>query len=240
VATADRLNSFFDTGRMPPSPRMNAQRFKGEVWVVEDDVDLSRTIVDVLGRSAYDARAFGSVEEALARVNLDGTVRVGRPGCLLLDVKLPGIDGIDAQSYLRQRLGAALPIIFMSGQVDAAGVNRAWKEGAFDFLLKPFSKQELLTIVHRCFDAAPALPSELKGASVVEREMPVHALSPRERQVLALVAGGNASKVICRLLSISLPTVKMHRGNVMRKLGLKNMADLVRFYDQHRTRLDVH
>jgi FixJ family two-component response regulator len=167
----------------------------------------------------FDAEAFDSAAAFLEKANLN------RHGCLLLDVRLPGINGLDFQMQL-ERVGNRMPIIFMTGFGDIPMSVRAMKAGAVDFLTKPFKEQDILDAVA----AAMERDASRRRASAQNEAVTSLAgqLTPREREVMGAVVRGLMNKQIAYELGISEVTVKLHRGNVMRKMEARSVADLVR------------
>jgi len=190
------------------------------VHIVDDDVGF-RTALDGLLRSAgYEVRQFASAHDFAA------SGRAASSGCLVLDVRLPGgMSGLDLQAQLLAS-GAHMPVIFMTGHGNVPMSVRAMKAGAVDFFSKPFREQDLLDAVASAMTRdAEARARRLQIDSLCER---VSKLSHRERQVMMLVAKGKMNKQIAIDLSIAEITVKIHRGNAMRKMRARTVADLVR------------
>lgn len=194
----------------PPSPI---------VFIVDDDVSMREALTDLFRSMKFDAEAFDSAAAFLEKANLN------RPGCLLLDVRLPGISGLDFQMQL-ERVGNRMPIIFMTGFGDIPMSVRAMKAGAVDFLTKPFKEQDILDAVAAAMerDASRRRESAQNDAVTSLAEQ----LTPREREVMGAVVRGLMNKQIAYELGISEVTVKLHRGNVMRKMEARSLADLVR------------
>lgn len=192
------------------------------IYVVEDDAALRHAVVRILRSEGYVVEAFETAE-MLLQLSASG-VTPGSLACALIDVDLPGASGISLQRELKTRC-PSWRCIFMSGAADAADVNTAWKNGAWDFLLKPFDLEELLATVAAVFEQG--------NASVDFAEEIDHSteLTRREQEVIRMVASGLLNKQIADALRLSLRTVKMHRGNAMRKLGFSHVADLVRYVD---------
>ena len=189
------------------------------VHIVDDDASL-RAALDSLFRSVgLQVRGHGSVADFLAAPRDD------LPGCLVLDVRLPGISGLDFQDRLDE-LGIALPAVLMSGHGDIPMSVRAMKAGAVDFLAKPFRDQDMLDAV----TAAIERDRTRRAAAGDDAELRTrHAtLSPREQQVMVLVVAGRLNKQIAFELGLSEVTVKIHRGAAMRKMGAQSLPDLVR------------
>ncbi|CAO3358243.1 response regulator transcription factor [Azospirillum palustre] len=189
------------------------------VLIVDDDAGMREAVVDLLQSVGIEGRAFGSTAELLAAAVPD------RPGCLILDVRLPGLGGLEFQTRL-DSLGIALPIVFMTGFADVPMSVRAMKAGATDFLIKPFRDQDMLDAV----DAAIARDRSRRSqrAATMTVESLAATLTPREREVMAEVVKGRLNKQIAGDLGISEVTVKLHRGKVMRKMQVRSVADLVR------------
>jgi FixJ family two-component response regulator len=146
------------------------------------------------------------------------------PACLVLDVRLPGLSGLDLQTRLTE-IKVDLPIIFVTGQGDVPMAVRAMKAGAVDVLTKPFRDQELLDAIRQALDRNQL--SHLEKAEKIELRKRFESLTPREREVMELVTGGRLNKQIAGQLGISEVTVKIHRGNVMKKMQAKSVAALV-------------
>jgi FixJ family two-component response regulator len=191
----------------------------GTVHVIDDDASL-RTALGSLFRSVgYEARLYGDAAAFL-------TVPVPeRPGCLVLDVRLPGLNGLDFQEQL-MKSGVQMPVVLMTGHGDVPMSVRGMKAGAIDFLTKPFRDQDMLDAVAN----AVARDRQRRSADAKTDELRAHyaSLSPREQQVMALVATGKMNKQVAGALDLSEITVKIHRGAAMRKMGARSLADLVR------------
>jgi FixJ family two-component response regulator len=150
------------------------------------------------------------------------------PGCIVLDVRLPGISGLDFQSQL-EGLGVRLPVILMTGHGDIPMSVRAMKAGAIDFLPKPFRDQDMIDAVLTAIERDRKRRSAEEGVEEVRQRFAT--LSPREQQVMSLVTSGKMNKQVAGELGLSEITVKIHRGAAMRKMGAKTLADLVRMAD---------
>lgn len=189
------------------------------VLIVDDDISVREALVDLFQSVRIDVSAFDSPAALLAGADLK------RPGCILLDVRLPGLSGLDFQGQL-ERMGSKLPIVFMSGFGDIPMSVRAMKAGAVDFLVKPFRDQDLLDAVSTAIERdAVQRRDNAEGDAVVTL---AETLTPREREVMMAVSKGLMNKQIAYDLGISEITVKLHRGNVMRKMEVRSVADLVR------------
>jgi FixJ family two-component response regulator len=150
------------------------------------------------------------------------------PGCIVLDVRLPGTGGLDFQEQLLE-LGIQLPVILITGHGDIPMTVRAMKAGAVDFLSKPLREQDILDAVSAAIDRDRKRRAVDKGASLIRDRFAT--LSPREQQVMNLVAAGKMNKQVAADLGLSVITVKIHRGAAMRKMGARTLADLVRMAD---------
>ncbi|MBM7043837.1 MULTISPECIES: response regulator transcription factor [Rhizobium] len=189
------------------------------VFIVDDDLSMREALTDLFRSMQFDAEAFDSAATLMETANFD------RPGCILLDVRLPGVSGLDLQMQL-ERIGSKMPIIFMTGFGDIPMSVRAMKAGAVDFLTKPFKDQDILDAVATAMerDAARRRQSARSQAVASLEE----SLTPREREVMKAVVKGLMNKQIAHELGISEVTVKLHRGNVMRKMEVRSVAELVR------------
>ncbi len=193
------------------------------VFVVDDDASI-RAALDSLFRSVGLAvRSFGSAQEFLSEPPADG------PACLVLDVRLPGMSGLDLQRQLAER-DTALPIVVITGHGDIPMTVRAMRAGAVEFLSKPFRDQDLLDAVQQALDRSRVLRQELAAMADVQARL--ESLTPRERQVMELVVTGLLNKQIAYDLAVSEVTVKIHRGQVMQKMAAASVADVVRMADR--------
>lgn len=197
------------------------------VHIVDDD-ELLRTALESLLRSVgLDARTYGAPQEFLKSNGLDAV------GCIVLDIRLPGSNGLDFQEGLAG-LGIHLPVILMTGHGDIPMSVRAMKAGAVDFLPKPFRDQDMIDAVTAAINRdRTRRTSEDQTIAIVDRYA---TLSPREREVMALVTAGKMNKQVAGELGLSQVTVKIHRGAAMRKMGARSLADLVRMADTLKNR----
>lgn len=189
------------------------------VYVVDDDPSIREALVDLFLSIRTDAKSFESSQDLLDNADL------GRPGCILLDVRLPGVNGLDFQLHL-EKLGNRMPIIFMTGHGDIPMTVRAMKAGAVDFLAKPFRDQDILDAVSMAFQKNREVRQQSATNSAVTEL--AQTLTRREHEVMAAVVQGLMNKQIAFNLGISEITVKLHRGNVMRKMEARSVAELVR------------
>jgi FixJ family two-component response regulator len=189
------------------------------VFVVEDDASMRRALSNLFQSVGLEVELFSSASEMLQRRLPDVA------GCLVLDVRLPGLSGLDFQTELI-RSNIRIPIIFMSGHGDIPMTVKAMKGGAVDFLTKPFRDQDMLDAVMAAIER-DRKRRESDGIIASLQEL-LETLTPREREVLALVSSGLMNKQIAGELGLAEITVKIHRGHIMKKMGAKSLADLVR------------
>lgn len=189
------------------------------VIVIDDDNDVREAVADLLRSIGLRTKLFGSVRDFLEWRRPDV------PSCLVLDVRLPGLSGLDLQSELN-RADIQLPVVFMTGHGDIPMTVRAMKGGAVDFLAKPFRDQDMIDAVQAGLDRDKARRQSAGDASQLKSAY--DSLTPREHEIMALVVDGLMNKQIAGRIGVSEVTVKFHRSNVMRKMGAKSVAELVR------------
>ena len=189
------------------------------VFVVDDDEEMRLALGNLFRSVGHEVRLFSSTMEFLQVVTSDA------PGCLVLDVRLPGMSGLEFQAKLTQA-NAHIPIIFMTGHGDIPMSVRAMKAGAVDFLTKPFRDQDMLDAVARAIEADRGRREQSQASAGVRERFA--RLSPREREVMTLVTRGMMNKQVAHELGLSEITVKLYRGQAMRKMGAGSLADLVR------------
>ncbi len=215
----------FDPGVWSDGGHMS-QRQGGEgsslVVVIEDDRGVRESLVGLLRSMRFDVEAFSSVGEFWAKGQLASV------GCMILDVRLPGQSGIEFYEEVRSR-GFLKPVIFMSGHADVPIAVRAMKAGAAEFLTKPVREQDLLDAVHAALRRESG--SVKKEAAAAGARANFDRLTKREQEVLVLVVEGKRNKQISSMLGITEATVKLHRGNVMQKMHVQTLPELVRHYD---------
>jgi len=195
---------------------------RATVHVIDDDVSPREALSLLFPSVGLDVRTYASVQEFLDAGAHDG------PGCILLDVRLPGISGLDFQSR-REGFGVHLPIVLMTGHGDVPMSVRAMKAGAVDFLPKPFRDQDIIDAVTAALERdRERRAADDATANIRDRYA---SLSPREQQVMTLVTAGKMNKQVAFDLGLSEITVKTYRGAVMQKMGARTFADLVRMAD---------
>jgi two-component system, LuxR family, response regulator FixJ len=191
------------------------------VYVVDDDDGMRRALDTLLSTVGYKTAVFSRPSEFLANFKADA------PGCLVLDIRMPDMSGLEVQQHLN-RMGSMLPVIFITGHGDVPMAVQAMKEGAYEFIQKPFRDQDLLDRINH------ALRQDAENRSIVARRAEVQhrleSLTPRERQVMDMVVDGAANKVIAIDLSLSERTVEIHRAKVMEKMGARSVAHLVKLH----------
>lgn len=193
------------------------------VFVVEDDPSMRGAVEDLVRSVRLQVRAFGSPQEFLESNQRDV------PGCLVLDVRLPGMSGLTFHQELVKE-GVTLPVIFITGHGDIPMSVRAMKAGAIEFLTKPFHHQELLDAIHAAIERDRARRRET--VLITDLRNRYATLTERERHIMALVVMGRANKQIAAELNLSEITVKVHRGQVMRKMMAGSLPELVRMADR--------
>jgi len=196
---------------------------KAVVFVVDDDPSMRRSLESLLRSVGHDVRLFSSAPEFMQAVRNDA------PGCLVLDVRLPGMSGLAFQQELT-KAGVALPIIFITGHGDVPMTVRAMKAGAAEFLTKPFDDQVLLDAIHAAIERDRARRRDEAGLATLRARY--DQLTERERQVMSHVVAGWVNKRIAAELELSVVTIKVHRGQLMRKMQAKSVAVLVRMADR--------
>jgi FixJ family two-component response regulator len=193
------------------------------VFVIDDDPSMRLALEDLLSTVGLEVRTFAAPQEFLQSKPRDA------PGCLVLDVRLPGMSGLTFQKELAHE-GLTLPVIFITGHGDIPMSVRAMKAGAMEFLSKPFHDQDLLDAVHAAIERDRTRRRE--AVRLGELRVRFATLTERERQIMTLVVIGRANKQIAAELTLSEMTVKVHRGQVMRKMRAGSLPELVRMADR--------
>jgi FixJ family two-component response regulator len=193
------------------------------VYVIDDDSSVREALENLLLSVGLKVQLFATVQEFLA------TWRRAGPACLVLDIRLPGQSGLDFQDDLA-RMKVQLPVIFITGHGDVQMSVRAMKAGAVEFLTKPFRDQDLLDAIQTALARDRAILEAEETLADLRRDWA--RLTVREREVMRHVVSGQSNKQIAGALSLSEPTIKTHRGQVMRKMHARSIADLVRMADR--------
>jgi FixJ family two-component response regulator len=206
------------TDRPKSSPNPPSAR-ESMVFIVEDDASMRRALTNLFQSVGLEVEVFGSASEMLE----NGLPDVA--SCLVLDIRLPGLSGLDFQTELT-KANIHIPVIFMTGHGDIPMTVRAMKGGAVDFLTKPFRDQDMLDAVVTAIDRDRQRRETDK--IIANLRALLETLTPREREILTLVSSGLMNKQIAAELGLAEITVKIHRGHIMKKMGSKSLADLVR------------
>ena len=198
---------------------MIAKRSPPTVFVVDDDESVRSSLRFLLRSAGLESRAYGTATEFL------GVYDPSQPGCLVLDVRMPGMSGLELQQELNLR-GAIIPVVFITGHGDVPMAVEAMQHGAHDFLQKPFRDEDLIQRVRQ------ALAKDAEARRALEEHKAIRAhlesLTPREREVLAMMVRGKPNKIMAHELGVSQRTVEIHRARVMEKSGASSLAELVR------------
>ena len=193
------------------------------VFIVDDDAGLRQAIHDLVESVGLRAQSFASGEDFLRAKH------TSRPSCLVLDVRLPQMNGLDFQRRLVET-GVEIPVIFITAHGDIPMSVRALKSGAVEFLTKPFRDQDLLDAIHQALERDRVADEQQAGLHILEERF--HTLTAREQEVMSLVVSGMPNKQIASRIGAAEATVKIHRGNVMRKMEAGSVVDLVRMADK--------
>jgi two-component system response regulator FixJ len=191
------------------------------VYIVDDDDGMRRALHTLLSTVGFKTEVFSKPSEFLTKFHPDD------PGCLVLDIRMPEMSGLEVQRHLNT-IGSMLPVIFITGHGDVPMAVRAMKEGAFEFIQKPFRDQDLLDGINHALQKDAENRSTLAVRADVQRRL--ESLTPRERQVMDLVVDGAANKVIAIDLALSERTVEIHRAKVMDKMSARSVAHLVKLH----------
>jgi FixJ family two-component response regulator len=193
------------------------------VFVIDDDPSVRRAIKRLLTSVGLESELFGSATEFLSHKYVDGT------SCIVLDIRLPGMSGLELQQELKKS-GNDIPVIFITSYGDIPMTVRAMKAGAVDVLPKPFRDQDLLDSIQVALERDKA--TRLRNIEISALRARFAALTPREREVLPLVVSGLPNKQIAAVIGTSVTTVKVHRSQLTRKIGANSVADLVRMAEK--------
>lgn len=191
---------------------------RATVFIVDDDDSVRRSLARLLRANGIASESFPSAEAFLAQEPEPGV------GCLLLDVNMAGMSGIELQRRLAER-GSDLPIVFLSGHGDVPMSVTAMKRGALDFLTKPVDASDLLEAMRQALDHHRALRESQDLRAAIEAR--IATLTPREREVMEALITGAQNKVVADRLAIALKTVKVHRAHIMEKMGVRSVAELL-------------
>lgn len=194
------------------------------VFIVDDDQGIRHAMELLMRTVGLDCETFGSADEFLERFDPE------RPGCLVLDIRMPGMSGLELQQRLGERT-CRLPVIFITGHGDVPMAVRAMQEGAVDFIEKPFRDQELLDVIRGALRTDGERRAEQRETADISAR--IERLTKREQQVMDLVVTGKPNKVIAWELGVSQRTVEIHRARVMEKMEARSLADLVRMQILH-------
>ena len=195
------------------------------IFIIDDDIEVLDSLTELLESVGLIAKTYSSAFEFLENYEAD------QSGCVLLDVRMPGMSGIELQRKLNE-LGAILPIIIMTGHGDIAMAVQAMKDGAFEFLTKPFRDQDLLDAISSALEKEKIIREKRKNKDEIQKR--IDSLTARERQVIDRVLDGKVNKIIARELGISNRTIEIHRSHAMQKLGVTSVAEMVKIMlDDH-------
>ncbi len=191
---------------------------KPTIYIVDDNDAMRKSLSMVMRSANFESKTYATAQDFLNEYDQTG------PGCLLLDVRMPDMTGPELQILL-PKLHIQLPVILMTGHGDVTTAVRAMKAGAIDFIEKPFEHESLLTRIHECVNQSLRHQKSQKHQAGIVR---LNLLTPREREVMDLLVQGKINKVIANQLGISIRTVEAHRANLMSKLRVHSLADIIR------------
>ncbi len=193
------------------------------VYVIDDDPSVRKSLQRLLTVYGFMVKTYASAQEFM------GDIEVKSPDCLVLDVRLPGLDGLELQKLLGEK-GMAIPIVFITGHGDIPMSVRAMKAGAVDFLAKPFSDEDLLSAVKQAIEKSRQ--EKALTADIARIQEKLILLTPRELEVMRFVATGQLNKQIASQLGVTEKTIKVHRGRAMHKLQIRSIAELIRMLEK--------
>jgi FixJ family two-component response regulator len=195
---------------------------KSLVFLVDDDLSVRKSLSRLLTVAGFAVRTFASAQEYLEETS-------DQPSCLVLDVRLPGLDGLELQKMLVEKKSST-PVVFITGHGDIPMSVRAMKAGAVDFLAKPFSDEDLLNAVAQAVEKNRLEKERTLDLINIRRRLDL--LTPREKEVLTYVVAGNLNKQIASMMEVAEKTIKVHRGHIMQKLQVQSVAELVRMLER--------
>jgi FixJ family two-component response regulator len=204
------------------------------VILVEDDAALRASLTDWLSKE-YLVTQFASAEDLLGAIN-NFDLEDAIPTCILLDFQMPGMNGVELQTTLKE-MNIEFPVIFTSGNAQQADIIDAWHGGAIDFLLKPFTGEKVSQVLQALFQQSSAMKLAAASTPVANPSTSIP-ISKREAQVLMLIGNGYRQHEIADLLNITLRTVKWHRTSIKNKLGLNTLVEIARYCDQNKSLLE--
>lgn len=208
---------------------------RSTIHIVEDEPAVLRSMMRVLSTTGHEIRGYGSSEEFLSRKDAAVDTDADADGCIVMDLCLPGMTGLDLQQQLLAR-GQAQPIVFVTGKADVTTSVRAMRAGACNFLLKPVEAEALIESVQEALQRSAFERRRKARQDLVQARLAT--LTPRERQVFQSVAAGLMNKQIAAQFGVGEKTIKVHRGRVMHKMGAQTVAQLVRMAEQVRSTAD--
>ena len=197
------------------------------VYIVDDDLSIREALSSLIRSVGWRVETYASAVEFLAAPRHDGVVT-----CLILDIRMPELNGLDLQTQLTQ-LGQTIPIIFITGHGDIPMAVRAMKQGAVEFLPKPFDDEELLAAIRTALAQAHTFHPEESQLEKIRRRYAL--LTNREKEVAVYMVKGTLNKQVAAELGVSEMTIKVHRHNIMQKLGISTVPDLVRMVERLKT-----
>lgn len=208
--------------------RQAARHARGSIAIIDDDDAIREAVMTLLDLEGYATQTYASAIEFLEYMS-HGEARFPGPRCILLDVKMPNLTGLELQDKLLA-FGDSTPLVFMSGGSGAKEAVQALKKGASDFLIKPFEEESLLAVISEALAKSKTEEKDLQKSQ--DASSRIASLSERESQIARMVAAGSLNRDIAENLGIAVRTVKLHRMHMMRKLGANNVIELARIMDR--------